>query len=63
MGDQKDIDTKPFREATWYYIQSIKGIRHDDYNYGKVCNNHTPLIAICPLLGKQNIRYSIQDIY
>ena len=35
-GEQKDIDTHPFREAIWYYIHSIKGIRHDDYLYRKV---------------------------
>ena len=35
-GEQKNIDTHPFREAIWYYIHSIKGIRHDDYQYRKV---------------------------
>lgn len=35
-GEQKNIDTHPFREAIWYYIHSIKGIRHDDYHYRKV---------------------------
>ncbi len=30
------MNTEPFRQAVWYYIQSIKGIRHDDYNYGNV---------------------------
>ena len=36
VGKQKDVNTKPFREATWNYIHSIKGIRHDDYSYRKV---------------------------
>lgn len=35
-GEQKNIDTHPFREAIWYYIHGIKGIRHDDYHYRKV---------------------------
>jgi len=35
-GEQKNIDTHYFREAIWYYIHSIKGIRHDDYSYRKV---------------------------
>ena len=30
------MDTEPFRRAIWYYIQSIKGIRRDDYNYKEV---------------------------
>ena len=42
VGSTTNIDTKPFREATWYYIQSIKGIRHDDYNYGKVSYSLLP---------------------
>ena len=31
------MDTHRFRQATWYYIHSIKGIRHDDYHYRNVC--------------------------
>ena len=36
MADKKDVDTEPFRLSIWYYIHSIKGIRHDDYNYRRV---------------------------
>ena len=35
-GSEKNVDTSPFRQAIWYYIHSIKGIRHDDYQYRKV---------------------------
>lgn len=33
MGDKKDVDTSVFRRAVWYYIQTLFGIRHDDYDY------------------------------
>ena len=36
VGKEKNVDTTNFREAIWYYIHSIKGIRHDDYQYRKV---------------------------
>lgn len=36
VGEEGDVDTAPFRQAVWYYIHSIKGIRHDDYNYREV---------------------------
>ncbi|CAI8021574.1 Sestrin-1 [Geodia barretti] len=36
VGKEKNIDTTNFREAIWFYIHSIKGIRHDDYQYRKV---------------------------
>jgi len=31
-----DIDTLPFRRAIWYYVQRVKGMFHDDYNYQEV---------------------------
>eukprot|EP00026_Physarum_polycephalum_P005854 Phypoly_transcript_05893.p1 GENE.Phypoly_transcript_05893~~Phypoly_transcript_05893.p1 ORF type:complete len:624 (+),score=89.29 Phypoly_transcript_05893:72-1874(+) len=30
------IDTLPFRRAIWYYVQRVKGMCHDDYNYQEV---------------------------
>ena len=35
--EKEEMDTHRFRQATWYYIHSIKGIRHDDYHYRNVC--------------------------
>jgi len=36
MGRNKDIDTTAFRNAIWYYVHCIYGVRHDDYNYGVI---------------------------
>ena len=36
VGKEEGVDTDPFRHAVWHYIQSIKGIRRDDYNYKEV---------------------------
>ena len=36
VGKEEGVDTVPFRRAAWFYIQSIKGIRRDDYNYKEV---------------------------
>ena len=36
VGKEEGVDTEPFRHAVWHYIQSIKGIRRDDYNYKEV---------------------------
>ncbi|XP_065909041.1 sestrin-1-like [Dysidea avara] len=36
VGEHKNVDTENFRRAVWNYIQAIKGIRHDDYNYREV---------------------------
>lgn len=36
MGGYSDVDTTKYRNAIWMYIQSLYGIRHDDYNYGEV---------------------------
>uniref|UniRef100_F1KYV7 Sestrin-3 n=1 Tax=Ascaris suum TaxID=6253 RepID=F1KYV7_ASCSU len=36
MGEYSDVDTTKYRIAVWMYIQSLYGIRHDDYNYGEV---------------------------
>ncbi|XP_054164280.1 sestrin-3-like [Oppia nitens] len=36
MGNKTNIDTTPFRRAIWNYIQSMYGIRHDDYDYREV---------------------------
>jgi sestrin len=36
MGNNTNIDTSPFRRAIWNYIQSMYGIRHDDYDYREV---------------------------
>ena len=46
------MNTDAFRRAIWKYIQAIKGIRHDDYNYREVCHNclivHTvDCISVC----------------
>ncbi|KAM3720899.1 Sestrin-3 [Dirofilaria immitis] len=36
MGNYSDVDTSKYRNAIWMYIQSLYGIRHDDYNYAEV---------------------------
>lgn len=36
MGGYSDVDTSKYRTAIWMYIQSLYGIRHDDYNYAEV---------------------------
>ncbi|EJD73737.1 hypothetical protein LOAG_18860 [Loa loa] len=36
MGAYSDVDTSKYRNAIWMYIQSLYGIRHDDYNYAEV---------------------------
>ncbi|XP_065838420.1 sestrin-1-like [Oscarella lobularis] len=36
FGTNVEIDTTMFRSAIWNYIHCIKGIFHDDYNYGEV---------------------------
>ncbi|CAH1998020.1 unnamed protein product [Acanthoscelides obtectus] len=36
MGGRTEIDTSRFRRAIWNYIQSLFGIRHDDYDYAEV---------------------------
>eukprot|EP01116_Phalansterium_solitarium_P000566 TRINITY_DN10394_c0_g1_i1.p2 TRINITY_DN10394_c0_g1~~TRINITY_DN10394_c0_g1_i1.p2 ORF type:complete len:258 (-),score=101.05 TRINITY_DN10394_c0_g1_i1:182-955(-) len=35
-GKQSELDTAPFRRAVWHYVQRIKGMLHDDYNYQHV---------------------------
>eukprot|EP01113_Clastostelium_recurvatum_P007320 TRINITY_DN13403_c0_g1_i1.p1 TRINITY_DN13403_c0_g1~~TRINITY_DN13403_c0_g1_i1.p1 ORF type:complete len:643 (-),score=168.17 TRINITY_DN13403_c0_g1_i1:22-1950(-) len=32
----QDVDTLPFRRAIWYYVQRVKGMCHDDYDYQEV---------------------------
>jgi sestrin len=36
MGDHTNVDTSKYRLAVWNYIQSLYGIRHDDYDYAEV---------------------------
>ncbi|VDN51074.1 unnamed protein product [Dracunculus medinensis] len=36
MGGYSHVDTTKYRTAIWMYIQSLYGIRHDDYNYSEV---------------------------
>jgi len=36
MGRVTNIDTRLFRQAIWNYIQSMYGIRHDDYHYREI---------------------------
>lgn len=36
MGDNRQVDTSAFRQAIWYYIHCMYGIRHDDYDYAQV---------------------------
>ena len=36
MGDIRSVDTSAFRQAVWYYIHCMFGIRHDDYDYAQV---------------------------
>jgi len=34
--NQYRVNTTPFRRATWQYVQRIKGMFHDDYDYADV---------------------------
>lgn len=36
MGQYLGVDTSPFRTALWNYVQSLFGIRHDDYDYSQI---------------------------
>eukprot|EP01125_Pyxidicula_operculata_P016446 TRINITY_DN5665_c0_g1_i1.p1 TRINITY_DN5665_c0_g1~~TRINITY_DN5665_c0_g1_i1.p1 ORF type:complete len:556 (+),score=73.54 TRINITY_DN5665_c0_g1_i1:152-1819(+) len=36
VGDQKSVDTEPFREGIWHYVHRIHGLFHDDYDYLRV---------------------------
>ncbi len=45
------MDTSPFRQAIWYYIHSIKGIRHDDYHYRRVSNNRIIIFQVQSLMS------------
>jgi sestrin len=36
FNQNKNVDTFPFRRAIWQYVQRIKGMFHDDYNYQEV---------------------------
>lgn len=36
MGDNCQVDTSAFRQAIWYYIHCMYGIRHDDYDYAQI---------------------------
>ncbi|VDP31242.1 unnamed protein product [Soboliphyme baturini] len=36
IGKHKNVDTTKYRIAIWNYIQSLYGIRHDDYEYSEV---------------------------
>jgi len=36
MGEHHGVDTSKYRTAVWNYIQSLYGIRHDDYDYAEV---------------------------
>lgn len=38
FGTRKEecVDTRPYRDAVWYYVHRIFGICHDDYDYRQV---------------------------
>jgi hypothetical protein len=36
FNKSQGVDTFPFRQAIWQYVQRIKGIFHDDYDYQEV---------------------------
>jgi len=36
LNQNTGVDTFPFRRAVWQYVQRIKGMMHDDYNYQEV---------------------------
>eukprot|EP01118_Nematostelium_gracile_P016186 TRINITY_DN6646_c0_g1_i1.p1 TRINITY_DN6646_c0_g1~~TRINITY_DN6646_c0_g1_i1.p1 ORF type:complete len:325 (+),score=81.75 TRINITY_DN6646_c0_g1_i1:481-1455(+) len=36
FNQSTNVDTLPFRIAIWQYIQRVKGMFHDDYNYQQV---------------------------
>jgi sestrin len=44
MGSFKDVDTSLFRNAVWNYIQSLFGVKYDDYDYSQIkCLLKSPL--------------------
>lgn len=36
FNQSTNVDTLPFRRAIWQYVQRVKGMFHDDYNYQEV---------------------------
>eukprot|EP00742_Colponemidia_sp_Colp-10_P007485 GILJ01008064.1.p1 GENE.GILJ01008064.1~~GILJ01008064.1.p1 ORF type:complete len:558 (-),score=46.77 GILJ01008064.1:368-2041(-) len=36
FGENRGIDTLPFRRAVWYYVHRLYGMSHDDYDYREV---------------------------
>jgi len=36
FNEKENVNTFPFRQAVWQYVQRVKGIFYDDYNYQEV---------------------------
>lgn len=36
FNESTNLDTFPFRRAIWQYVQRVRGVFHDDYNYEQV---------------------------
>lgn len=36
LNDNQNVDTRPLRQAVWYYTLNIKGMKHDDFDYQNV---------------------------
>lgn len=36
FNEHENIDTFPYRRALWFYVQRVKGVFYDDYNYPEV---------------------------
>jgi len=55
MGSHKYVDTSLFRRAIWLYIQSLFGVRYDDYDYSQIkqligtpLRNYIKILTSCP---------------
>lgn len=55
MGCHNNVDTSLFRRAIWLYIQSLFGVRYDDYDYkqikqlmGSPLRNYIKILCSCP---------------
>lgn len=40
FNQNTNVDTFPFRQAIWQYVQRVQGIFHDDYDYQQVRTTH-----------------------
>uniref|UniRef100_A0A915K357 Uncharacterized protein n=1 Tax=Romanomermis culicivorax TaxID=13658 RepID=A0A915K357_ROMCU len=66
MGGHKNVDTTKYRTAIWNYIQSLFGIRHDDYDYSEInkllsrtMKSYIKILCCCPERMKDSLRNNV----